>query len=165
MSFRPARPSWKSTAHRTVVLAAFARSLCSRNARGRAWRMGRNAAASVDWAASQAPLVSCGGAPAAPCMLCGERPKTRFPSVVSSSGKMQSNLPEWSSATFAFGKSCPSGQWGINQSGKVAPRAKGQHPLRLRQCEPDLVLTGLTRLLQIETDFMNGRAIFLHYYY
>ena len=52
-----------------------------------------------------------------------------------------------------------------NQSGKVAPRAKGQHPLRLRQCEPDLVLTGLTRLLQIETDFMDGRAIFLHYYY
>ena len=26
-------------------------------------------------------------------------------------------------------------------------------------------LTGLTRLLQIETDFMNGRALFLHYYY
>ena len=25
-------------------------------------------------------------------------------------------------------------------------------------------LTGLTRLLQIETDFMNGRALFLHYY-
>jgi len=33
------------------------------------------------------------------------------------------------------------------------------------QCERDLVLTGLTRLLQIETDFMNGRAISLHYYY
>ena len=32
-------------------------------------------------------------------------------------------------------------------------------------CEPDLVLTGLTRLLQIETDFMDGRAIFLPYYY
>ena len=74
---------------------------------------------------------------------------------------------------------CPSGQVQLlhlvkvarvvsgekNQSGKVAPRAKGQHPLRLRQCEPDLVLTGLTRLLQIETDFMDGRAIFLHYYY
>ena len=81
------------------------------------------------------------------------------------SGKMQSNLPEWSSATFAFGKSCPSGQWGKNQSGRVAPRAKGQLPLRLRQCEPDLVLTGLTRLLQIGTDFMDGRAIFIHYYY
>ena len=70
---------------------------------------------------------------------------------------------------------CPSGQVQLlhlvkaarvvsgekNQSGKVAPRAKGQLPLRLRQCEPDLVLTGLTRLLQIETDFMDGRAIFL----
>ena len=78
------------------------------------------------------------------------------------SGKMQSKLPEWQGATFAFGKSCPSGQWGKNQSGNVAPRAKGQHPLRLRLCEPDLVLTGLTRLLQIETDFMNGRAISPH---
>ena len=29
--------------------------------------------------------------------------------------------------------------------------------LRLRQCEPDLVLTGLTRLLQIETDFIHER--------
>ena len=27
-----------------------------------------------------------------------------------------------------------------------------------------LVLTGLTRLLQIETDFMDGRAILLYYY-
>ena len=74
---------------------------------------------------------------------------------------------------------CPSGQVQLlhlvkvarvvsgekNQSGKVAPRAKGQLPLRLRQCEPDLVLTGLTRLLQIGTDFMDGRAIFIHYYY
>ena len=54
---------------------------------------------------------------------------------------------------------------GKNQSGKVAPSAKGQLPLRLRQCEPDLVLTGLTRLLQIGTDFMDGRAIFMHCYY
>merc|ERR1712086_912210 len=74
---------------------------------------------------------------------------------------------------------CPSGQVQLlhlvkvarvvsgekNQSGKVAPSAKGQLPLRLRQCEPDLVLTGLTRLLQIGTDFMDGRAIFIHYYY
>ena len=74
---------------------------------------------------------------------------------------------------------CPSGQVQLlhlvkvarvvsgekNQSGKVAPRAKGQLPLRLRQGEPDLVLTGLTRLLQIGTDFMDGRAIFIHYYY
>jgi len=65
------------------------------------------------------------------------------------SSKMQSNLPEWSDG----------------RKPKVAPRAKGQHPLRLRQCEPDLVLTGLTRLLQIGTDFMDGRAIVLHYYY
>ena len=123
LSFLWARPPWRSAAHRSVVLSTIARSLCNRNARGRAWRMGRNAAASVDWAASQAPLVSCGGAPAAPCMLCGERPKTRFPSVVSSSGKMQSNLPEWSSATFAFGKSCPSGQWGKKPKRKGGPES------------------------------------------
>ena len=53
-------------------------------------------------------------------------------------------------------------QWGKNQSGKVAPRAKGQHPLRLRQCEPDLVLTGLTRLLQIErTSWTAGHYFFI----
>merc|ERR1712153_119563 len=102
-------------------------------------------------------------------MLCGERPKTRFPSVVSSEF----------ARVVKCNRICPSGQVQLlhlvkvarvvsgekNQSGRVAPRAKGQLPLRLRQCEPDLVLTGLTRLLQIGTDFMDGRAIFIHYYY
>ena len=48
LSARWARPTWKSTAHRSVLLAPIARSLCNRNARGRAWRMCRSAATSVD---------------------------------------------------------------------------------------------------------------------
>ena len=48
LSLRWARPPWRSAAHRSVFLATIARSLCNRNARGRAWRMGRDAAAPVD---------------------------------------------------------------------------------------------------------------------
>ena len=48
LSFRRARPTWRSAAHRSVLLSTIARSLCTRNARGRAWRMRRNAAAPVD---------------------------------------------------------------------------------------------------------------------
>ena len=48
LSARWARPTWKSTAHRSVLLAPIARSLCNRNARGRAWRVCRSAATSVD---------------------------------------------------------------------------------------------------------------------
>ena len=48
LSLRWARPPWRSAAHRSVFLAPIARSLCNRNARGRAWRMGRDAAAPVD---------------------------------------------------------------------------------------------------------------------
>ena len=48
LSARWARPTWKSTAHRSVLLAPIARSLCNHNARGRAWRMCRSAATSVD---------------------------------------------------------------------------------------------------------------------
>jgi len=48
LSLRWARPPWRSAAHRSVLLSTIARSLCTRNARGRAWRMRRNAAAPVD---------------------------------------------------------------------------------------------------------------------
>ena len=48
LSCRRARPTWRSAAHRSVLLSTIARSLCTRNARGRAWRMRRNAAAPVD---------------------------------------------------------------------------------------------------------------------
>ena len=72
LSSRWARPTWRSTAHRSVLLAPIARSLCNRNARGRAQRMRRSAAAPVDCAASQASSVSCGGAPAAPCIAASD---------------------------------------------------------------------------------------------
>ena len=48
LSSRWARPTWRSTAHRSVLLAHIARSLCNRNARGCAWRVCRSAATSVD---------------------------------------------------------------------------------------------------------------------
>ena len=65
LSLRRARPTWWSTAHQAVLLSTIAGSPCTCNARGRAWRMPRSAAAPVDCAAAQPPLVSCGGAPAA----------------------------------------------------------------------------------------------------
>ena len=166
LSFLWARPPWRSAAHRTVFLATIARSQCTRNARGRARRMRRDASAPVDCAASQASSVSRGGAPAAPC-------------IASPRATANASFPSVSSIEVKCNRSCPNGKVQLlhlvkvarvvsgekNQSGKVAPRAKGRHPLRLRQCESDLVLTGLTRLLQIGTDFLDGRAIFIHCYY
>ena len=144
-------------------LSTFARSQCTRNARGRARRMRRDASAPVDCAASQASSVSRGGAPAAPCIASPRATaNASFPSVSSIEVKCNRSCPNGKVQLLHLVKVARVVSGGKNQSGKVAPRAKGQLPLRLRQCEPDLVLTGLTRLLQIETDFMDGRAIFLH---
>ena len=169
MSSRRARPPSRSTAHRSVVFVDFCSlSVHSQRQRPRSENASQCCCASglSRFASSIGELRRRAGRSMHSSPASGRERVFRPPfHRVCPSGKMQSNLPEWSSATFAFGKSCPSGQWGKNQSGRVAPRAKGQHPLRLRQCEPGLVLTGLTRLLQIGTDFMDGRAMFIHYYY
>ena len=78
-------------------------------------------------------------------------------------------------------RSCPNGKVQLLHLVKVARVVSGEKtkaemwPQELKVNIPSgydnanliwiLVLTGLTRLLQIETDFMNGRATFLHYYY
>ena len=106
-----------------VLLSAIAGSLCARNARGErpcTWRMPRNGAAPVDCAAAQAPLVSCGGAPAASCMALGRAAANAF-SVrpfhrVCPNGKCN--------------RSCPNGKVQLLHLVKVARVVSGEKPKR-----------------------------------
>ena len=142
LSFRRARPPWRSPAHRSVVLSTFARSQCTRNARGRARRMRRDASAPVDCAASQASSVSRGGAPAAPC-------------IASPRATANASFPSVSSIEVKCNRSCPNGKVQLLHLVKVARVVRGEKTKAERWPQE----------LKIGTDFMDGRAIFIHYYY